>query len=110
MTVKVRIQKFTIDFTKKIVLLLLLIFFIDDDDEVEGEEDEEDSDELSDEEGMWIISDIWFLFCVSKLFLHVFFLQILLNFSDDDGEMTLSDLYKKNLDDDEDGEDFVEGQ
>jgi acidic leucine-rich nuclear phosphoprotein 32 family protein A/C/D len=29
---------------------------------------------------------------------------------DDDGEMTLSDLYKKNLDDDEDGEDFVEGQ
>ena len=76
MTVKVRIQKFTIDFTKKIVLLLLLIFFIDDDDEVEGEEDEEDSDELSDEEGMWdllIISDIWFLFCVSKLFLHIFF-------------------------------------
>ena len=42
--------------------------------------------------------------------MHVFFLQILLNFSDDDGEMTLSDLYKKNLDDDEDGEDFVEGQ
>merc|ERR1711881_75678 len=29
---------------------------------------------------------------------------------DDDGEMTLSDLYKKNLDDDEDGEDFVEGE
>ena len=29
---------------------------------------------------------------------------------EDDGEMTLSDLYKKNLDDDEDGEDFVEGE
>ena len=28
---------------------------------------------------------------------------------EDEGEMTLSDLYKKNLDDDEDGEDFVEG-
>jgi len=27
---------------------------------------------------------------------------------EDEGEMTLSDLYKKNLDDDEDGEDFVE--
>ena len=79
MTVKVRIfQKFTIDFTKKIVLLLFIIFFfvIDDDDEVEGEEDEEDSDELSDEEGMWdllIFSDIWFPFFVSKLFLHIFF-------------------------------------
>ena len=34
----------------------------------------------------------------------------LFTFSEDDGEMTLSDLYKKNLDDDEDGEDFVEGQ
>ena len=48
---------------------------------------------------------------MSKLFLHIFFLQIFVKtFSDDDGEMTLSDLYKKNLDDDEDGEDFVEGQ
>ena len=28
---------------------------------------------------------------------------------EDDGEMTLSDLYNKKLDDDEDGEDFVEG-
>ena len=28
--------------------------------------------------------------------------------SEDDGEMTLSDLYKKNLDDDEDGEDYAE--
>ena len=28
---------------------------------------------------------------------------------EDEGEMTLSDLYGKNLDDDEDGEDFVEG-
>ena len=28
---------------------------------------------------------------------------------EDAGEMTLSDLYGKNLDDDEDGEDFVEG-
>merc|ERR1711983_291030 len=29
---------------------------------------------------------------------------------EDEGEMTLSDLYGKNLDDDEDGEDFVEGE
>ena len=60
---------------------------------------------------MLIFSDIWCPFFVSKLFLHIFFLQIFVKtFSDDDGEMTLSDLYKKNLDDDEDGEDFVEGQ
>ena len=40
-----------------------------------------------------------------------FLLNILLYFFvklQDEGEMTLSDLYKKNLDDDEDGEDFVE--
>ena len=62
---------------------------------------------------MWdlvIFSDIWFPFFVSKLFLHIFFLQIFVKTFSDDGEMTLSDLYKKNLDDDEDGEDFVEGQ
>ena len=63
-------------FHEKNCFIITFNFFIDDDDEVEGEEDEEDSDELSDEEGMWdllIISDIWFLFCVSKLFLHIFF-------------------------------------
>ena len=42
--------------------------------------------------------------------MHIFFLQIFVKTFSDDGEMTLSDLYKKNLDDDEDGEDFVEGQ
>ena len=51
-----------------------------------------------------------FLFLCLNFFCIYSFLQIFVKTFSDDGEMTLSDLYKKNLDDDEDGEDFVEGQ
>lgn len=50
----------------------------------EEEDDDDDDEEEDDEDGEEESSD------------------------DDAGELTLSDLYKKNLDDDEDGEDFVE--
>jgi len=52
----------------------------DDDDDDDDEDGDDESDDGSDEED-----------------------------GEDEGEMTLSDLYGKNLDDDEDGEDFVEG-
>merc|ERR1739847_182516 len=68
------------DYRTKVFKLLPSLKFLDDADADDGDEGEEDEED-SDEED----SD-----------------------GEDEGEMTLSDLYKKNLDDDEDGEDFVE--
>jgi len=61
----------------------------DEVEEVNGAEEDDDDDEDGDEEEDEDEED---------------------SDDEDEGEMTLSDLYGKNLDDDEDGEDFVEGE
>merc|ERR1711881_417145 len=79
------------EYRTKVFKLSPNLKFLDDadaDDEDDGEDDDDEVEGEEDEDDSDELSDD----------------------EEDDGEMTLSDLYKKNLDEDEDGEDFVEGE